>query len=457
MDLEEMMDAAVENDTRLKVLTTILENTLLAIDRAQLAPGRNFEFSTGDIQTAYSFNPRAGDPEWLISFEPSASLFLGRKKETQISAEVPVAVGVDTGEFTVLPSVAIRQPLDKLFNGEKLTEAQELQNRFTAEKARIDIVKRVKEVEQALFEQLSQITVLKQQAIQLKHNLSSAKDARQQALTLGTFTPGSSQEKHLEFTVNQLERRLQLQQRKEDLVWKELERIVGKPVEKLPDRFPVVTLELPDIAFVEKNPQVYLAVLAVEVEKVRLEEKQKPAEPEFFIGSALGTTLDEDTEETTTKLAGTVEGEFEDFKFTAGVGGILETGTLFATFGFSWSFPDKQIEDINIREQENFVDISRLNEVSARQAFLQTRELLALDLADLDYRSKNLAEQRTLAALELEEGIKRHQAGLITDEELDKLRWQSEQLNYDMQILQLDQLQIASRLDALVALETNIE
>ena len=53
--------------------------------------------------------------------------------------------------------------------------------------------------------------------------------------------------------------------------------------------------------------------------------------------------------------------------------------------------------------------------------------------------------------------MKRYRAGLITDEELDELRWQSEQLNYTRQILQLDQLLLASRLDALVALAAETE
>ena len=454
MDLEEMLEAALENDTRLKVLNTTLDNTLLAIERARLAPGRNLELSTGDIQAAYSFNPRDDDPNWLISFNPSAALLLGRKTETQISAELPVGIGVDTKEFTVLPAVAIRQPLDKLFNGEKFSEAQEMENRYAAEKARIDILKRVKTVEQDLLQQLSELTSLEQQSAELKRKLESATDAWKQAVTLQTYAVGSAQEQQLEFAVRQAQRQEELQQKRIDLTWKGLERIVGKSLQDLPDGYPELNLQLPDSAAITKNPEVFLASLAVDVEKARLEEEKEPAKPKFFLGSALGTELDKDTEETTTRLAGTVDGEFEDFKFSTGVGGILETRTLFVSVGFSWSFPDKKIEGLNVKERENLLDISRWNLTGARQIFQKTTEMLALEVEELGLRKTSLEEESTLAHLELEEGLERRQAGLITDQELEDLKWQVDKLNYTERILQLDRLLAASRIDALTALET---
>jgi hypothetical protein len=457
MDLAEMLDAAVENDTRLKVLNAALDNTLLSIERARLAPGRNLELSTGDIQTAYSFNPRKDDPNWLISFNPSAALLLGRDRETEFSAEFPMAFGVDTKEFTVLPEVAIRQPLDKLFNGEKFTEAQELENRYAAEKARIDILKRVKAVEQDLLQQISEFTSLEQQSAELKRKLAAATDAWQQAVTLQTYAAGSAQDQELEFTVRQTQRQAELQQKRINLARKELERIVGKALPGLPEGYPELDLQLPDCAAIAKNPDVFLSSLAVDVEQARLEEEKEPAKPKFFLGSALGRELDEDTEETTTRLAGTLDGEFDDFKFRTGVGGILETQTLFVSVGFSWSFPDKKIEGLNIEERENLLDISRWNLTGARQIFLKTTELMALEAEELSYRKINLEEELALAELQLEEGLESHQAGLITDQELEDLGWEVDKLNYTARILQLDRLLLASRIDALTALETEAQ
>jgi hypothetical protein len=458
MDLAEMLDLAVQNDTRLKVLSASLENTLLGIERARLAPGLNFELSTGDIQTAYSFNPREDEPEWLVSFNPSAALVLGRKSETEISAELPVGIGWgNTREFTILPQFAVRQPLDKLFDGEKFTEVETMQNRYAAEKSRVDMVKRVKEVEQDLLRRLSTLTEMQQQAAALKRELASAREAREESLTLQSYAEGSAQARRLEFTVNRLERQAELQEKRFALAWKELERIVGKPVEKLPGALPEAPLQIPDPASAPKNPDVYLASLALEVEKARLEEQRQPEEPRFFIGSALGSTYDEDDDETTTRLMGTVEGEFEDFKFTTGVGGILETRSVFVTFGLSWSFPDKKIESINLEEQENMVDIARWNLSSARENYFQTRDLLALEVDDLDYRTRDLDEQRNLAELELEAGRRSRQLGLIAEQELDDLHWALEKLDYTKQTLQLEKLLAASRLDALAPLETETE
>jgi hypothetical protein len=458
MDLTEMLQAAVENDTRLKVLNATLDNTLLSIERARLAPGRNLELSTGDIQAAYSFRPRDDDPNWLISVDPSAALVLGRTRETQISAELPIAFDLDAGKlYTVLPSAAIRQPVDKLVNGEKFTELQQLQNRYAAEQARIDILARVKAVEQDLLQQLSKLTALEQQAVELQRRLAVAKDAWQQAEALQTYEKGSAQEQQLEFAVGQAQRQTELQQRRVEQAWKELERIVGKSLQELPIEYPDFILQVPDSAAMAKNPDVYLASLAVDVEKARLEEEKGPAKPKFYLGSVLGTELDKDTKETTTRLAGTVEGEFQDFKFTTGVGGILETGSVFVNVGFSWSFPDKEIESMNVKERENYLEISRLNLTAARQMYLQMTELLSLEVAELQDRAISLDEQSTFAALELEEGLKRHQAGLITDDELEDLRWDVDQLSYTARILQLDRLLAASRIDALTALELETE
>jgi hypothetical protein len=62
-----------------------------------------------------------------------------------------------------------------------------------------------------------------------------------------------------------------------------------------------------------------------------------------------------------------------------------------------------------------------------------------------------------LAELQLEEGRGSHQAGLITDQELEDLSWEVDKLNYTARILQLDRLLLASRIDALTALETEAQ
>ena len=156
-------------------------------------------------------------------------------------------------------------------------------------------------------------------------------------------------------------------------------------------------------------------------------------------------------------MAGTVDGEFDDFRFSAGIGGILETQTLFVSVGFSWSFPDKKIEGLNVEERENLLDISRLNLTGARQIFLKTVQLLALEAEELSYRKTNLEEEMALAELQLEEGLGSHRAGLITDQELEDLKWEVDKLSYAARIFQLDWLLLASRIDALTALETETQ
>jgi len=109
---------------------------------------------------------------------------------------------------------------------------------------------------------------------------------------------------------------------------------------------------------------------------------------------------------------------------------------------------------MNLEERENNADISRWNFVSVRQTFVQNRELLELEVADLEYRSMDLDQEKQLAELELDEGLKSRRAGLITEQELDELRWQIDKLNYKTRLLKIDRLLVASRLDALTALES---
>ena len=70
MDLQAMLDQALENDLRLKSLSGVLANTLLNIERARLAPGFQMKLSTGEVRLGYSFAPEAGDPPWTISRGP---------------------------------------------------------------------------------------------------------------------------------------------------------------------------------------------------------------------------------------------------------------------------------------------------------------------------------------------------------------------------------------------------
>jgi hypothetical protein len=149
-----------------------------------------------------------------------------------------------------------------------------------------------------------------------------------------------------------------------------------------------------------------------------------------------------------------LEGVYDDFSFTAGAGGIVETGSLFVSAGFSWSFKDRKIEELNRKERENSLAASRWNLEAARAAYSAAREALALEIEQLELRRSGLEEDRALLDLRLAETSRWVQQGFSTSRELEALRWEREKLDYAAKSLQLDRLRVSSRLEQLVTLET---
>ena len=294
MDFQEMLAQAEQNDARTQALSAVLANTLLAIERAGLAPGFQMKLSTGEVRLGYSFKPENGDPPWLLSVEPSGSLLLGRRTETEIGVQLPLALGFGDGtELAALPKVKIRQPLDKLRGGEKFTKVQERQNRYAAEKARIDVLNRVSEVERSLLGQLALLVELEQAGKELERKLAEARDTLAQARDLKSFAEGSVQQRRTEFAVSKLERELAIHRQRRANAWSALERSVGKPVDSLPAELPAPVLVLPGDEGAERNPEVYLASLSEQVESLRLEEVRQPAKPRFFLGGAVDSRYSE--------------------------------------------------------------------------------------------------------------------------------------------------------------------
>ena len=457
MDLQEMLAQAVANDIRTKALSSVLANTLIGIERASLAPGFQLRLSTGEVRFGYAFNPDPGYPPWLISVEPSGALILGRKTETQVNVQLPVTAYFGEGQtpkVALLPRMNIRQPLDKLRRGAgKLTKVQEEQNRYAAEKARIDVLNRVSEVERALLSQMSSLLKLEQARKELEQKLADAREQLEQARRLRSFAEGSVQQRQAEFIVDKLERELAISRRRYTNAWKQLERIVGQPVDSLPVELPEPVLALPDGDQADRNPDVYLAALYSEVERLRLQEKVQPAKPKFFLGGAVNSLYSEVRDKFYYTVGGNLEAEYEDITASAGVGGILQTATPFLSVGFSYTFQDHKLEALDRKERENSLAVSRWNLEAAREAYFVAREVLALEIEELELRRKSLEEDRTLTDLRLSETARWLEQGFSTAKEVQALRWEREKLDYTARVLQLDALLVRSRLEALVALE----
>jgi hypothetical protein len=457
MDLQEMLAQAVANDVRTKVLSGVLANTLIDIERASLAPGFQLKLSTGEVRFGYAFNPDPGYPPWLISIEPSGELILGRKTETQVNVALPLTVYFGEGEKTkpaLLPRMNIRQPLDKLKrDAKKFTKVQEEQNRYAAEKARIDVLNRVSEVQRLLLSQMTSLLKLEQARKELEQKLADARDTLEQGRKLKTFAEGSVQQRQAEFAVVKLERELELGKQRYANAWKQLERIVGRPVDSLPAELPEPVLALPDGDQADRNPDVYLAALFSEVERLRLQEKVQPAKPKFFLGGAVNSLYSEARDKFYYTVGGNLEAEYEDFTASAGVGGEVSTATPFISVGFSYSFQDRKIKALDRKERENSLEVSRWNLSAARDAYFAAREVLALEIEELELRRKSLEEDRTLSDLRLSEATRWLEQGFSTAKEVQALRWEREKLDYTARVLQLDALLVRSRLEALVALE----
>jgi hypothetical protein len=455
MDLQQMLTQAVANDVRTKALSGVVANTLIDIERASLAPGFQMKLSTGEVRFGYAFHPDPGYPPWLISFEPSGALILGRKTETQVDVGLPVTVYFGDGvKVAPLPRINIRQPLDKLRRGaKKFTKVQEGQNRYASEKARIDVLNRVNEVQRSLFSQMSSLVALEQARKDLEQKLADAKEALEQARELKSFAEGSVQQRQVEFALSKLQRELELSKKRYANAWKQLERIVGQPVDSLPVDLPEPILALPDSDQADRNADVYLAALFSEVERLRLEEKVQPAKPKFFLGGAVNSIYSEARDKFYYTMGGNLEAQFEDFTATAGLGGEVSTVTPFISVGFSYSFQDRKIKALERKERENSLEMSRWSLAAARDAYFAAREVLALEIEELDLRRKSLEEDRTLSDLRLSEASRWLEQGFSTAKEVEALKWEREKLDYAARVLQLDALLVRSRLESLVSLD----
>lgn len=454
LDLQEMLVRAVENDARTQALSGVLANTLLAIERANLAPGFQMQLSTGAVRLGYSYFPDDGDPPWQIAMDPAGTLILGRRTETEIGVRVPMALDFGDGiQFASLPKISIRQPLDRLRGGSRLTKVQERQNLYAAEKARLEVLNRVNEVKRSLLSQVAALVGLEQTGRELERNLAEARDGLQRSRELKSFAAGSVQQRQAEFAVSKLEREQELHKKRYAQAWSALERLVGESVDALPAEVPAPSLSLPGEDSADRNPQVYLASLSADVEALRLEEDREPAKPKFYLGAAVDSRYSEAKDRTYTTVGGTLEGVYEDFTATAGIGGIPETGTLFVSAGLSWSFPDRKLKELDRKERENSLATSRWILAEARAAYASAREALALELGELELRLKGLAEERALFELRLSESSRWLEQGFSTSREVADVRWQGEKLDYAAKALQLDSLVLENRLAALIALE----
>lgn len=454
MDLNDMLTRAVEHDARVQSLSGVLANTLIGIEKSKLAPGFQLRLSTGDAKFGYSFNPASGDPPWIVSAEPSGALLLGRKTETEVSVEVPFYVAFGEGyalEGAAAPKISVRQPLDRLFGAEKLTDVQRRQNLYAAEKARVDLLTRACQVEQEVLAALSSLARLELAAARLRSNLIGAQDALEQAVTLKSYAPDSAQQRQLELAADRLQKELELNGLQQARARQGLERLVGQTLDALPAALPEAALTLPDADEAERNPAVYLAKLAVELEQARLEEERDPAKPKWYLGGALRNYRNELIDDRETTLGAAVEGVFEDISVSAGVGGIVETGTVFLSAGLSWNLRDRKIEALDLKTRENTVEVSRWNLSAAREAYLEARELLGLEVEEMEARGISLREDRALADLKLAEATRWLEQGLVAPGELDRLRRERETLDLTERVLQLEALQLASRLAALTA------
>jgi hypothetical protein len=463
MDIQGMLAQAVANDVRTKALSGVLANTLIDIERAGLAPGFQLKLSTGDIRFGYSFNPDVYSlgppvsyyPPWQISVAPSASLLLGRKTETEVNVQVPLIVYFGPGMETrglPLPAMNIRQPLDKLKrDAKKLTKLQEEQNRYASEKARIDVLNRVNEVQRSLFSQISSLVSLEQARRELEQKLADATDTLEKGRKLKSFAEGSIQQRQAEFAVTKLQRELELSKRRYANAWKQLEGIVGQPVDSLPVELPEPALALPDPGQADRNPDVYLASLLSEVERLRLQEKIQPAKPKFYLGSTIGSAYSDVLKEYYYTIGSNLQAQYEDFTVSAGLGGEVRTATPFISMGFSYSFQDRKLKALDRKARENSLEVSRWNLTAARDAYLAAREGLALEIEELDLRRKSLEEDRTLSDLRLSEATRWLEQGYSTAKEVETLQWERQKLDYAARILKLDVLLVGSRLDALVS------
>lgn len=452
-DLTSLLQSAVDHDPQLRVLKLALEQQQLTNQKANLASPLKLQFGTGSNGVAVSQTFGSGAAT-TFAIDPAVTLNLGESIQTNITASSTFQYSVGdspsvASKFLFFPSVSVSQPLNPLLGLMPSKELTLYGQYVSLQQLEAGIVSRELAIRKSVVAQLEVLIGLEESIEQQHQDLSAATLALDQAKSLGLYSEASSDYKTLEFNIQKGNRALQLLNRKKDTAWKDLENLVGMKVAALPENISIKSPTVPDSINVEQNETVYLAELSLEQAKKSLNAYDVPFIPQY--ATDLSYSYDPTTTDYSTQvLTGTFKATYKNFTFWTTISGGLDKSVVTARFGVDWSLPDNRANDIGRQTAAMAVETASLQVEQAKDSANRQLESLKIQQIELENRAANLQANRTIAQLQVSEAKKKLEIGLVHPDAVTTAEWNLKKLDYDQELLELDNLNLSLDLTALV-------
>jgi hypothetical protein len=459
MDYERLLEAALQNDRQMVLLEKSLENQDLRIQRDNLEMPFSLTVGTGtsDVSVTQTFPSAPSGSSTSLSLNPRVSMNFGDPYGTEIGLDLPVTLlfpydGAPAA-YTLSPSVSVSQPLNPLIGLEESEELGKLEDFYALEQKRISLLSRRLAVQKSLLNGITGLKVLERNIIQADRDIESAVNELEKTKTLGTYSRESAKFRQLEVGLLKLKREMEILVLKQANKWQDLEEMIGISLDKLPENLPESNLDIRGEIEASWSPSLYLAGLEERIAELRLEQETAAYIPRLSVGGSYGMKIEDFSTISNHNLSGSFEGIFEDFSVYGSFGGSIDGKSITATFGFSWSLPDRRASELMIRELENSLDIARLNTETAEELYRNTLEALEMDVLEMENRIQDGIENREITELELKEAEARFEHGIINKDSLDASRWKLKKIAYDEYSLMADKLLLSCDLSGLLLLK----
>jgi len=463
-DLNWFLDTALKNDYQLKIDRLALKNTKLGIKKNNMDAVFSLTLSAENTGVSYSWADKyladgTSVAPFTVYSSPSVILRLADPLETQITAGADASVGMGSPDgstsLELYPRLSINQPLNKILKLENSTQAQDIADKLSVKQLEIEILKRETELKILVLNRLKDIYSSEKSLQSININIMNAQKAFNDAVKLGTYNSGSSKFIELKYGLVKLKRQQNLVSKTLENKNAELKRLLGSAFKSLPERLPEVKLALPSLDNMALNPDMYLAYLRILKDRATLNEQATPDVPVLSAGvsvsSGNGGTADVlSTGKADTDISGTFKGVFENLSFSAAVGGMVNSKSVYLKTGISWSIPDNRIKNIDEDISRNVIASDELQVKLLRDSFLSKRENIRLELEEFKNRDEDLRADTEIAKLKLKEAKIQYNSGIISEEELKSLQWQLDSLTYDRKALLLDKLLAGQEIAGLV-------
>ena len=417
LDLEALIDGALGEDLALQRLELALRNHELRLEKQKAARGLDITLSVeggSAVTYARDWDPVERDEvDAALGVTPTLTAALGEPIHTRLSLATPLAYGFD-GEPDVNFRPGVTQPLNPLL-GWAPTGAADMEVAGAVADARFAVASRRIAVSREVLGRIKSIVAEERERARLHNRLRVTREDFERRTKLYRYSEQGYAFQKMDWEIRDLQADGEVAAARERMHRDLLEKATG--YREIPGDLPEARLRLPGPQEILADPD------AAKAERARLLAEERLREERFsgFPTLSLGASYD-------------VDGR-----------------RLAMTLGFSKNLYDGGVRRMGREEKARALEIAILALAEARRAFLAELAELTVSAADLEKRSRSMAERLRLARLKVAESVAFVRSGLVSRSDLLQAEWELQDVEYESRILALDRLLFDLRIRALIA------